>query len=70
MYGGGVHARLRDGADLSQAVERQVHWRRIADSAARRSAREVAARRAHDRLGLLMAEMDSNVRADAGAAAG
>jgi hypothetical protein len=58
MYGSEPRARLRGRVTLQHCIGRQLEWRTIRDAAPRRSARGAVAARAHDRLGLLMGELD------------
>jgi hypothetical protein len=59
LYGSDVERRLRGDRDVAQAVERQLRWRVARDRAPRGSRRAAVADRAHARLGLVLAELQS-----------
>jgi Dynamin family len=59
MYGSAAAARLRGNLSLEHCIQRQVAWRAAREGAPRGSARAAVAARAHDRLGILMEELEA-----------
>jgi hypothetical protein len=59
MYGSEPKSRLRGEITLDHCIRRQVEWRTRRDAAPRGSARAAVAARAHDRLGILMEQLET-----------